>query len=228
MSGGSPIDNLVDAVVDPVKDAGSWIDDKVREEVPAGWLGVAALVGGAYLGAEAIAAGNAAESAALAQGATAAEAAAAGAEAATAVEATSGGFGISSGTAPVGLNPAIGSGVGASSGIGIDTGLASGGYLGAGAASDAAATSGLGYLGGAEALPTGTAGLATSVATEAPISPLNAVRGANLANMLLARQPTATGMPRQQIRPAGSVDYSGVLSLLEQKTKRPNIISLLG
>ena len=42
MSGGSPIDNLVDAVVDPVKDAGSWIDDKVNEEIPGGWITVAA------------------------------------------------------------------------------------------------------------------------------------------------------------------------------------------
>jgi len=85
--GGGFIDNIVDAVVDPVKDAGSWIDDKVNEEIPMGWLGVAALAGGAYLGAEAIAAGNAAETAALAEGATAAEAASAGASAATATEA---------------------------------------------------------------------------------------------------------------------------------------------
>jgi hypothetical protein len=87
MSGGGFIDNIVDSVVDPVKDAGSWIDDKVNEEIPMGWIGVAALAGGAYLGAEAIAAGNAAEAAAIAEGATAAEAAAAGASAAASADA---------------------------------------------------------------------------------------------------------------------------------------------
>jgi hypothetical protein len=51
MSGGSPIDNLVDAVVDPVKDAGSWIDDKVNEEIPGGWYTVAAATG-AYFAPE--------------------------------------------------------------------------------------------------------------------------------------------------------------------------------
>jgi hypothetical protein len=76
------------------------------------------------------------------------------------------GFGIST-TAPAGnfgeFNPNIGSGISGSSGIGIDTGLATEGYLGVGSASDAASTSGLGYLGGAEALPTGTAGISTNV-----------------------------------------------------------------
>jgi hypothetical protein len=76
------------------------------------------------------------------------------------------GFGIST-TAPAGnfgeFNPNIGSGVSGSSGIGIDTGAATEGYLGVGSASDAASKSGLGYLGGAEALPTGTAGISTNV-----------------------------------------------------------------
>lgn len=245
--GGGFIDDVVDAVVDPVKDAGSWIDDKVREEVPAGWLGVAALAGGAYLGAEAIAAGNAAESAALAQGATAAEAAAAGAEAATAAEAAIGG--ISAESSGVGLNPAIGSGVGASSGIGIDTGLLGGTeYLGGasslpagtagltaeqlalagGAASDAAATSGLGYLGGAEALPTGTAGITTTVPAESAITPTEAIRGAQLANSLLAGTPTTPTTTPKNVVPRGVVSYDPLLSLLTMKASRPNILSLLG
>lgn len=79
---GSAID---DAIIAPVVKAGSQLDDFVNTAIPGGWLTVA-LAAGAYYGAEAIAAGNAAESAALAEGATAAEAAAAGEAAATAAQ----------------------------------------------------------------------------------------------------------------------------------------------
>lgn len=61
------------------------------------------------------------------------------------------------------FSPYIGSGTEGASGIGIDTGAATEGYLGVGSATDAAAKSGLGYLGGASALPSGTAGITTNV-----------------------------------------------------------------
>ncbi len=242
MSGGGVIDNIVDTVTDPIKDAGSWIDDKVNEEIPGGWYTVAAATG-AYFAPEMIAAGNAAESAALAEGATAAEAAAAGEAAATAAGASAteavaadylgsaalGGAetgAVGSGTTGFGLS--AGTPAGAAGGTGISTGSLAGTSLGAGMGGVGTnAASGLGYLGGAEALPAGTAGI-EGVAASNPISIQQALRGANLANALLGQQPTATGMPRQQIRPAGSVDYSGVLSLLEQKAKRANLLSLLG
>jgi hypothetical protein len=258
MSGGGFIDNIVDTVTDPVKDAGSWIDDKVNEEIPGGWYTVAAVTG-AYYGPEMIAAGNAAEAAALAEGATAAEAAAAGEAAATEAVAAdylgSAALGgaetgaVGSGTTGFGLSAGSATG-GAAGGTGLSTGALGGmEYLGgagsllegtAGLTAEqiaqaelagqvgSSASSGLGYLGGAEALPAGTAGI-TGVTASSPISIQQALRGANLANSLLGQQPTATGMPRQQIRPAGAVDYSGILSLLEQRAKRtPNILSLLG
>jgi hypothetical protein len=62
MSGGGFIDNVVDTVTDPLKDAGSWIDDKVNEEIPGGWYTVAAATGMYY----------APEIAAIAEGAEAA------------------------------------------------------------------------------------------------------------------------------------------------------------
>jgi hypothetical protein len=243
MSGGGFIDNVVDTVTDPLKDAGSWIDDKVNEEIPGGWYTVAAVTG-AYYGPEMIAAGNAAEAAALAEGATAAEAAAAGEAAATAAGASAteavatdylgsaalGGAETGAvGSGATGFGLSAGTPAGAAGGTGISTGSLAGTSLGAGMGTVGTnAASGLGYLGGAEALPAGTAGI-TGVTASSPISIQQALRGANLANSLLGQQPTATGMPRQQIRPAGAVDYSGILSLLEQRAKRtPNILSLLG
>ncbi len=258
MSGGGFIDNVVDAVVDPVKDAGSWIDDKVNEEIPGGWYTVAAATG-MYYAPEIAAMADAAEAAALAEGATAAEAANAGVAAAeaataqaTAATATDYLGSQALGSASTGAVGSGGTGIGlttSTAGTGLNASALGGmeylggaGTLSAGTAGLTAeqiaqaelagqvgsnASSGLGYLGGAEALPSGTAGI-TGVTAPSSISIQQALRGANLANTLLGQQPTATGMPRQQIRPAGSVDYSGVLSLLEQKAKRPNILSLLG
>lgn len=162
------------------------------------------------------------------------------------------GFGIST-TAPAGnfgeFNPNIGSGVSGSSGIGIDTGAAANiEYLGGasslpagtagltaeqlasagGALSDAAATSGLGYLGGAEALPTGTAGLTTTVPAESAITPTEAIRGAQLANTLLAGTPSQPTQTPKNVAPRGVVSYDPLLSLLTMKASRPNILSLLG
>lgn len=48
LHGGSFIDDAFDAVTDPIKDAGSWIDDKVNEEIPGGWVTVAAAAAGMY------------------------------------------------------------------------------------------------------------------------------------------------------------------------------------
>lgn len=243
MSGGSPIDNLVDAVVDPVKDAGSWIDDKVNEEIPGGWITVAALAGGAYLGAEAIAAGNAAETAALAEGATAAEAASAGASAATAAEAATAGttdyLGSAAlgsaetgavGTGATGTGLSAGTTVGASGGTGISTASLAGTPLGAGMGTvGTEAASGLGYLGGAEALPSGTAGI-TGVTAPTTLSLSDAQRALRLGQTLFGQQQQTpqAGFGQRQTRPAGMVDYSPTLSLLEQRVRTPNVYSLLG
>jgi hypothetical protein len=166
MSGGGFIDNVVDAVVDPVKDAGSWIDDKVNEEVPMGWLGVAAIAGGAYLGAEAIAAGNAAEAAAIAEGATAAEAAAAGAEAATAVEAATATDYLGSAALGGAETGAVGTGA---TGTGLSAGTATGGAA-AGTGINAGALGGVEYLGGAGSLLEGTAGLTAEQIAQAELA----------------------------------------------------------
>ena len=239
MSGGSPVDNFVDAIVDPVKDAGSWIDDKINEEIPGGWITVAALAGGAYLGAEAIAAGNAAESAALASGATASEAAAAGAAAAEAASATNylgtaalGGAETGAvGTGATGFGLSAGSAAGgAAGGTGISTASLAGTPLGVGMNTlGTGASSGLGYLGGTEALASGTAGM-TGVTAPSSISIGDAVRGLRTASGLLGgqqQQPQPFGI-NQQVAPRGMVDYTPILTLLERRASTPNVSSLLG
>lgn len=258
MSGGGFIDNVVDAVVDPVKDAGSWIDDKVNEEIPGGWYTVAAVTGATLYGAEAIAAGNAAESAALAEGATAAEAASAGASAAASTEAAVAGttdyLGSQAlGSASTGAVGSGGTGIGlttSTAGTGLNTGALGGmeylggaGTLSAGTAGLTAeqiaqaelagqvgsnASSGLGYLGGAEALPSGTAGI-TGVTAPTSLSISDAQRALRLGQTLFGQQPqTASGFPQRQIQPYGVVDYSPTLSLLQQRATTPNVYSLLG
>lgn len=264
MSGGGFIDNIVDTVTDPLKDAGSWIDDKVNEEIPGGWYTVAAATG-MYYAPEIAALADAAEAAAIAEGATAAEAAQAGvaaAEAATASATTATATEIAAtdylgsqalGSASTGAVGSGGTGIGlgtSTAGTGLNAGALTGmeylggaGSLSAGTAGLTAeqiaqaelagqvgsnASSGLGYLGGAESLPSGTAGI-TGVTAPSSISIQDALRGANQINSLLGQQqPTGAGGMRQQIRPAGAVDYTGILSLLEQRAKRPNILSLLG
>jgi hypothetical protein len=108
------------------------------------------------------------------------------------------GFGIST-TAPAGnfgeFSPNIGSGVSGSSGIGIDTGAATEGYLGVGSASDAASKSGLGYLGGAEALPTGTAGITTNV----PAADSTIDKAKRLSDLLKSGQPQQSGFNPYQL-----------------------------
>lgn len=243
MSGGGFIDNVVDTVTDPLKDAGSWIDDKVNEEIPGGWYTVAAATG-AYFAPEMIAAGNAAESAAIANGATATEAAAAGEAAATAAGASAteavatdflgsaalGGAetgAVGSGTTGFGLS--AGTPAGATGGTGISTSSLAGTSLGAGMGGVGTnAASGLGYLGGAEALPAGTAGMA-GVTAPTTISLSDAQRALKLGQTLFGEQPkTATGFPQRQVQPYGVVDYSPTLSLLQQRARTPNVYSLLG
>lgn len=138
------------------------------------------------------------------------------------------------------------------SGIGIDTGAASGvewlggtaslpvGTAGLTAEQLATATanaqigsnaaSGLGYLGGAESLPSGTAGI-TGVTAPSTLSLSDIQRGMRLANSLFGQQQQPQpqmGLIRPQVRPQGAVDYSPILSLLQQRTSTPNVYSLLG
>jgi hypothetical protein len=168
MSGGGFIDDIVDSVTDPLKDAGSWIDDKVNEEVPMGWLGVAAIAGGAYFGAEALAAGNAAEATALSQGATATEAAVAGTTAANATQAAVAGGTDFLGSQALGsaATGAVGSGT---TGFGLSAGTAAGGAA-AGTGLNAGALGGMGYLGGAGNLAVGTAGLTAEQIAQAELA----------------------------------------------------------
>lgn len=117
---GSSID---DAIIAPVVEAGSQLDDFVNEAIPGGWLTVA-LAAGMYYGAEAIAAGNAAESAALAEGATAAEAASAGQAAAATAEAAATGATVYPVAAPAAIieTPIAAGTVGIPAGAGAITG----------------------------------------------------------------------------------------------------------
>jgi hypothetical protein len=161
------VSDSVGDVVDVVKDAGSWIDDKVNDEIPGGWGTVAAVTGATYFGmptefgfGEAAAGEAAAGSSPWLLG---------GSEVASpwGISTTAGEFGV--------MNPAT---IG---GFGIDTAALGGmewlggaGSLAAGTAGLTAAqlanaamagqygsnaASGLGYLGGASSLPSGTAGI---------------------------------------------------------------------
>jgi hypothetical protein len=91
------------------------------------------------------------------------------------------------------------------------------------------ASSGLGYLGGSESLPTGTAGI-KGVAAPTSLNLGDIQRGMRLANTLFGQQQQAPqqGFAPRQIKPAGAVDYSPILSLLQQRASTPNIYSLLG
>lgn len=163
MSGGGFIDNVVDAVVDPVKDAGSWIDDKVNEEIPGGWYTVAAATG-MYYAPEIAAIAEGAEAAALAEGATAAEAAQAGAAAAEAAAAsattTTATDYLGSQALGSASTGAVGSG---GTGIGLTTSTAGTGL-------NAGALGGMEYLGGAGTLSAGTAGLTAEQIAQAELA----------------------------------------------------------
>lgn len=147
------VKQAVSGGINIVKDIGSSVDDLVNDVIPGGWYTVAAGTG-LYFAPQMIAAGNLAESAALAEGATAAEATQAGIQAATQAGATD-----YLGTSALGdaTTGAIGKGA---TGFGLSTtptatGISATmpGVVGSNAAS------GLGYLGGMESLPSGTAGI---------------------------------------------------------------------
>ena len=93
------------------------------------------------------------------------------------------------------FSPYIGSGTEGASGIGIDTGAATEGYLGVGSATDAAAKSGLGYLGGAAALPTGTAGITTNV----PAADSTIDKAKRLSDLLKSGQQQQSGFNPYQL-----------------------------
>jgi hypothetical protein len=151
-------------VVDVVKDAGSWIDDKINDEIPGGWGTVAAVTGATYFGMPTeFGFGEAAatESSPWLLG---------GSEASSPFGISMGGggeFGV--------FNPSTMGGFGIdTSSLGAMDWLGGAGSLAAGTAGLTAAqlanaamagqygsnaASGLGYLGGASSLPSGTAGI---------------------------------------------------------------------
>lgn len=153
---------VIKGVEDTAKDIGREIDDTVRDVVPGGWLTVAAATG-LYFAPEIAALGNAAESAALAEGATAAEAATAGINAATTAQAAGTDY-----LGSMALGGAETGAIGSGTGFGLSTAPASTGISASmpGVVGSNAA-SGLGYLGGIEALPAGTAGMAGVTAPSA-------------------------------------------------------------
>lgn len=226
---GSSID---DAVIAPVVEAGSQLDDFVNEAIPGGWLTVA-LAAGMYYGAEAIAAGNAAESAALAEGATAAEAAAAGQSAANAAQAGIAG-GVEGGTGLISGSGGAGFTTGATApelatmggGTGLTTSAAGGGTLSAAGVTGAGAVP---MLGEAGSIINNPAVLGTDViGYQAPMSiksALDTIRTANSIKNMLG-QPTAQQpqFGQRNIQPYGSVQYPS-LSLLEMRPiKRPTTL----
>lgn len=147
--------NPIKAVTNAIGDLGSSVDDLVRDVVPGGWKTVAAGTG-LYFAPEIAAIGNAAESSALASGATATEAANAGLAAAT----TAAEAGATDYLGSMALGDASTGAIGSGTGFGLSTTPAGTGISAAmpGVVGSNAA-SGLGYLGGMESLPAGTAGL---------------------------------------------------------------------
>lgn len=153
------VGDIVGGAVEAVGDAGSWIDDKVNEEIPGGWYTVAAVTGATMVMPTDL-------------GLSEAGAATAGAETAGAAgsgfglnPASTGGFGLSTSTAGTGINTGVLGGMeylGGAGSLGAGTaGLTAGQIANAGMAGSVGsnASSGLGYLGGASSLPTGTAGI---------------------------------------------------------------------
>jgi hypothetical protein len=153
------VGDAVGDVVEAVGDAGSWIDDKVNEEIPGGWYTVAAVTG-ATMGMP------------TDLGLSEAGAATAGAETAGAAgsgfglnPASTGGFGLGTSTAGTGINTGALGGMEWLGGAGTlaegTAGLTAGQIANAGMAGSVGsnASSGLGYLGGMESLPSGTAGI---------------------------------------------------------------------
>lgn len=153
------VGDVVGDVVDVVKDAGSWVDDKVNEEIPGGWYTVAAVTGATMGGLPT----TGLESSAGAAGA--AETAGAAGSGFGLNPASTGGFGLSTSTAGTGINAGALGGMEWLGGAGTlpvgTAGLTASQIANAGMAGQIGsnAASGLGYLGGASSLPSGTAGI---------------------------------------------------------------------
>jgi len=103
----SGVGDLVGGAVDIVKDAGSWIDDKVNEEIPGGWVTVAAAATGYGLSTGAIGGGTAATSGTNFLGSQA-------------LGTGAGGMGVGTGATGFGIN------AGAAAGSGLTAGAAAG------------------------------------------------------------------------------------------------------
>lgn len=93
----------------------------------------------------------------------------------------------------------------------------------------------LGYTGlnQTEAIAAADAAAAANAATALKISPLQAIQGLKMASGLLSggQQGTPAGATAQFIGssvPQGSVDYSGILNLLQTRAQQRNPYSLLG
>lgn len=158
------VGDVVSDAVDVVKDAGSWVDDKVNEEIPGGWYTVAAVTG-ATMGMPTDLGLSEAGAATAAETAGAAEAASAAGSGFGLNPASTGGFGLGTSTAGTGINTGALGGMEWLGGAGTlaegTAGLTAGQIANAGMAGSLGsnASSGLGYLGGAESLPSGTAGI---------------------------------------------------------------------
>ena len=164
---GGAVDIVSDAVSDTVdfaKDAGSWIDDKINDEIPGGW-GTVGLVGGAaYFGmptefgfGEAV---GAESSPFLLGGPESASpfgiSMGGGSEFGVFNPSTMGGFGLDT-SALGGMEWLGGAGSLASGTAGLTAAQLANAAMAGQYGSNAA--SGLGYLGGASSLPSGTAGI---------------------------------------------------------------------
>ena len=212
------IGDVVQGAVDIVKDVGRDIDDFVNDEIPGGWITVAAVGTGMYYGgAETAAAAGAAETAA------AAEAAAAGG----AAGGVSGGTGLLAGSAGTGFT-ATGAGAPGLASMGGGTGLLTsvpGGVVGATGLTAAGAVP---VLGSPSSFINNPAVIGQPVIGPAPSSSLtDAFRTARLASNLMGQpQQLQQQMPTQQLpeMQAGAVD---LLSLPKLRAGVPNVSGLL-
>lgn len=208
--------DVVSGAVDIVRDVGRDIDDFVNDEIPGGWITVAAVGTGMYYGgAETAAAAGAAETAA------AAEAAAAGG----AAGGVSGGTGLLAGSTGTGFT-ATGAGAPGLASMGGGTGLLTsvpGGVVGATGLTAAGAVPVLGFP---SSFINNPAVIGQPVIGPAPSSSLtDAFRTARLASSLMG-QPQQPQYPTQQLpeMQAGAVD---LLSLPQLRAGVPNVSGLL-
>jgi len=228
-----PVSGIADAVTDGLSD----INKFVKEEVPGGWITIAALTAGFYYGPEAIAAGNAAEASALASGATAAEAAVAGATAAETAAAAAGAFdaagvgnalggfwGAGSAGAPI-VNAAVADFIGGTgaydAGVGLDA-LTGGAGLASNVAGTAVATApNITFTQGASSLANAVGETLLGGVGKNPLQAMQLAGG--LAKPAQPMQnPYANMAGGQQMQ---SVDYASLLNLLKTN---PQAVNLLG